>query len=83
MGTIGNNCISEAAESPAHRPTADHGHDLLCGVAGFGELVLAALRTISSGSRPKSLIYRRLIVICAEHPICNFTVKQRLVRELP
>jgi hypothetical protein len=49
MGTIGNNCISAAAESqfpendpakpdgPPRRFVAEHGHDLTRGVSGFGE----------------------------------------------
>ena len=84
MGTTGNDCISEAAGSRHAVPMAEHGRDLVRGLAGFGEPVPAALRIISSGSSPKvSLFYRRLIVIYLEHPICNFTGKQRLVRELP
>ena len=84
VGTIGNNCISEAAESqfPENDPqnrtahfVAEHGHDLTRGVAGFDD---------SSGSRPKvPLFYRRLIVIDVEHPTCKVTDKQWLVRELP
>jgi hypothetical protein len=87
MGTIGNNCISAAAESQfpendpqnrtARRDVLRPGTamDLTRGAAGFGD---------SSGGRPKvPLFYRRLIVINLAHPICKLTGKQRLVRELP